>query len=180
MNWTALFPALLTILLLLVTMGGLMLARSRRLREQSGLPQGEVVYEDVSGLAQQPLFSNKLGLAGKPDYLLRDPQRHLIPVEVKSGYAPRDGHPHESHLLQLAAYFFLIEDVLQGTAPYGLIRYRNRTIQIANTRELREQLMDVIAQMRTLLARGIAHRHHEQAQRCARCSMAHACDERLR
>lgn len=180
MNWTTLFPALLTILLLLVTMGGLLLARSRRLREKSGLPQGDVVYEDVSGLAQQPLFSNKLGLAGKPDYLLRDPQRHLIPVEVKSGYAPRDGHPYESHLLQLAAYFFLIEDALHSAAPYGLIRYRNRTLRVANSAELRTQLMDVIAQMRTLLVRGAAHRHHEQLQRCARCSMAHACDERLR
>jgi hypothetical protein len=62
MNWTALFPALLTILLLLVTMGGLLLARAKRLREKSGLPTGEVVYEDASGLAQKPLYSSKLGL----------------------------------------------------------------------------------------------------------------------
>lgn len=179
MNWAALFPALLTILLLLVTMGGLLLTRAKRLRKNSGLPPGEVVYEDASGLARAPLYSSKLGLAGKPDYLLRDPQRHLIPVEVKSGYAPRDGHPYESHRLQLAAYFFLIEDALEAAAPYGVIRYRNRTLQVANSEELRRQLMEVIAQMRTLMARGAAHRNHEQTQRCARCSMAHACEERL-
>lgn len=179
MNWTALFPALLTLLLLLITMGGLLMARGKRLREKSGLPDGEVVYEDASGLAQKPLYSSKLGLAGKPDYLLRDPNRNLIPVEVKSGYAPHDGHPYESHRLQLAAYFFLIEDALQAAAPYGLIRYRNRTLQVTNSEELRRQLMDSIAQMRMLMARGAAHRNHEQAQRCARCSMAHACNERL-
>jgi len=179
MNWAAVFPLLFIVVLLLVSLAVLLLVRSSRLRQRSGLPKGEVVYEDASGLAKEPLFSKRLGLSGKPDYLLKDPAENLIPVEVKSGYAPRDGQPYESHLMQLAAYLFLVEDVLHRPAPYGLIRYRNRTLRIANTDELREQLMDVIAQMRTLLARSMAHRSHDQMQRCSRCSMAHACDERL-
>lgn len=173
------FLLLFIVLLLLVSLAALLLVRSSQLRQRSGLPKGEIVYEDASGLAKEPLFSKRLGLSGKPDYLLKDPTENLIPVEVKSGYAPRDGQPYESHLMQLAAYFFLVEDVLQRPAPYGLIRYRNRTLQIVNTDELREQLMDAIAQMRTLLARDTAHRSHDQAQRCTRCSMAHVCDERL-
>lgn len=168
-----------TILLILLVVAIGLLTRANRLRRQSGIPPGEIVYEDVSGLARQPLYSRRLSLAGKPDYLLQDPQQNLIPVEVKSGAVPRNGKPYESHLLQLAAYFFLIEDVLQQAAPYGLIRYRNQTIQIANTHELREQLMDVIAQMRILLSSGIPHRNHNQAQRCAHCSVAEVCEERL-
>jgi DNA polymerase elongation subunit (family B) len=50
-------------------------------------------------------------------------------------------------------------------------------LQVANTDELRERLMDVMAQMRTLLARGEPRRNHDRVQRCTRCSMAHACDE---
>lgn len=109
--------------------------QAQRLRRQSGLPPGEIVYEDVSGLARQSFYSQRFGLTGKPDYLLQDTQNNLIPVEVKSGFAPRQ--PYESHRLQLAAYFLLIEDTLQRSAPYGLIRYRNRTVEIANTDELR-------------------------------------------
>jgi len=172
--YTVLFAALL-----LLAIGVRLLAISRRLRQESGAPSGEVFYDDTSGQARGQFFSKRLLMAGKPDYLMKDRNGNLIPVEVKSGNAPRTGRPYESHLMQLAAYFLLIEDVLQRPAPYGLIRYRNRTLRVANTNELRERLMDVIAQMRALLARGAAHRNHNRAQRCSRCSVAHACDERL-
>jgi CRISPR-associated exonuclease Cas4 len=178
MNLSTLFPFLFAAALLLGLAAMAMLALSTYLRRQSGLPEGEVVYEDASGRGGE-LFSRRLGLSGKPDYLLEDDEGNLIPVEVKSGYAPRGDHPYESHLLQIAAYFLLVEDVLQRPTRYGLIRYRNRTLQVDNTDELRENLMDTIAEMRMLLARGEAHRSHNHAQRCARCSMAHACDERL-
>lgn len=175
MNWA--IP--LMIALLLMALGVLLLTRARQLRAVSGLPKGNIVYEDVSGLARKPLYVRALGLTGKPDYLLRDQRGNLIPVEVKSGAVPRGGRPYQSHLLQLAAYFILVEETFDSRVPYGLIRYRNRTLQVANSRALRAQLLDTLARMRALLARGTARRNHQQAQRCARCSVAHACDERL-
>jgi CRISPR-associated exonuclease Cas4 len=171
---TAFFVALL-----LIAIGGIMLAASSRFRRKSGLPRGEVSYADASGRAQEPFISKKLLMAGKPDYLMKDRNGDLIPVEVKSSNAPRAGRPYESHLMQLAAYFLLLEDVLQRPVPYGLIRYRNRTLRVANTDDLRARLMDVIAQMRRLMAREVARRNHNRPQRCSRCSVAHACDERL-
>jgi CRISPR-associated exonuclease Cas4 len=179
MNISALLPLMFVAVVLLAIVALAMIGISSRLRRQSGLPEGEVVYEDASGLARKPLFSRRLGLSGKPDYLLRDQDDNLIPVEVKSGTAPRGDEPYESHLLQIATYFLLIEDVLQYSTPYGLIRYRDRTLRVKNNDELREELMDVIGQMRALLIRGEAHRNHDQPQRCARCSMAHVCDERV-
>src|SRR5262249_7307548 len=124
MNLSTLFPFLSAAAFLLAIVALAMLAASNRFRRQSGLPKGEVVYEDASGLAGESLVSRRLGLSGKPDYLLEDRDGSLIPIEVKSGYAPRGDQPHESHLLQLAAYFFLIEDVLRRPTRYGLIRYR--------------------------------------------------------
>lgn len=178
MNLSSLLPWLLTAASLLGLAAMAMLALSIYLRRQSGLPKGEVVYEDASGKGKE-LFSKRLGLSGKPDYLLEDDEGNLIPVEVKSGYAPRTGQPYESHLLQIATYLLLVEDVLERPAPYGLIRYRNQTLRVDYTDELHEELMERIAHMRRLLARGEAHRSHNHEQQCLRCSMAHACDERL-
>ncbi len=175
----SIISTVLFIALLLLAIGVVLLAVSRRFGQKSGMPRGEVFYEDASGRAQEQFFSKRLLMAGKPDYLMKDRNGDLIPVEVKSSNAPRAGRPYESHLMQLGAYFLLLEDVLQRPMPYGLIRYRNRTLRVANTDELRARLMDVIAQMRRLLSRDVARRNHNRAQRCSRCSVAHACDERL-
>jgi CRISPR-associated exonuclease Cas4 len=166
-------------LFLLFGLGVLLLGLSRYLRRRSGLPAGDVIYEDASGLDQELLHSERLNICGKPDYLLKERSGNLIPVEVKSGYAPGGDEPYESHLMQLAAYFLLVEDALDCIPPYGLIRYRDRTLQVDNTDELRARLFEVIDRMRALLMRGRAHRSHNQPMRCARCSMAHVCDERL-
>ena len=150
------------------------------LRRRSGLPDGEIVYEDTSGADSEILFSEKYGLRGKPDYLLEEKNGDgLIPVEVKSGLAPRDGKPYPSHAMQLAVYFLLVEDTLQEDAPYGLIRYRDRTVRVENSDKLRTELLAVLEAMRTILKRGKAQRNHNQARRCAGCSVAYACDERL-
>jgi CRISPR-associated exonuclease Cas4 len=166
-------------LFLLFGLGVLLLGLARHLRRRSGLPAGDVIYEDASGEGRELLHSEDLNLCGKPDYLLKDRSGNLIPVEVKSGYAPGGDEPYESHLMQLAAYFLLVEDALDCIPPYGLIRYRDRTLQVDNTDELRARLFEVIDQMRALLRQGSAHRSHNQPMRCARCSMAHICDERL-
>jgi len=175
----SIISSVLFVALILLAIGLILLAASSRLGRKSGMPQGEVAYADASGQAQEPFISKRLLMAGKPDYLMKDRNGDLIPIEVKSSNAPRAGRPYESHLMQLAAYFLLLEDVLQRPVPYGLIRYRNRTLRVANTDDLRSRLMDVIAQMRRLMARDVARRNHNRPQRCSRCSVAHACDERL-
>jgi CRISPR-associated exonuclease Cas4 len=175
----SIISTVLFVALLLLAIGGILLAASSRFGRKSGMPPGEVAYADASGRAQEPFISKRLLMAGKPDYLMKDRNGDLIPIEVKSSNAPRAGRPYESHLMQLAAYFLLLEDVLQRPVPYGLIRYRNRTLRVANTDELRTRLMDVIAQMRRLMSRDVARRSHNRPQRCSRCSVAHACDERL-
>ena len=150
------------------------------LRRRGGLPDRDVVYQDVGGAEVQTLVSRRYGLSGKPDYLMEDDEEEgLIPVEVKGINAPRNGVPYRSHLMQLAVYFVLVEDVLRQPAPYGLIRYRDQTLEIDNTDELREELFDLIGGMREVMASGHADRSHNQPRRCAGCSVAHACDQRL-
>jgi CRISPR-associated protein Cas4 len=152
---------------------------SHRVRRMSGLPQVRVIYADSPSDEGEVLVSRRYGLSGKPDYLLEGECDGLIPVEVKSSNAPRSGNPHRSHLMQLAVYFLLVEDVLQQQAPYGLIRYRDRTLEIANTPELRSDLLDLIDLMSQQLLLTEVRRSHTQRTRCAGCSLAEICDERL-
>ncbi len=166
----------LAFVLLLLAVACLLLAKA--LRRRSGVPAGEIVYEDTSGEESEVLFSATYGLCGKPDYLLEDDDG-LIPVEVKSSHAPRNAQPYPSHLMQLAVYFLLVEEEFDQIPPYGLIRYRDRTVEVENTDELREQLLAVVADMQTILHDGEAYRSHHSARRCAGCSVAYACDERL-
>lgn len=164
---------------LLFGLGMLLLGLSRFIRRRGGLPAGDLIYDDTSGLGQQVLHAKQLNIRGKPDYLLKDRSGNLIPVEVKSSYAPAGSEPYDSHRMQLAAYFLLVEDALDCIPPYGLIRYRDRTLQVDNSDELRARLLDVVYRMRSLLNKGSAHRSHNQPMRCARCTMADVCDEIL-
>ena len=95
----------------LILLGGglLLLRRARRLHEQTGLPQGRVIYADTGAWSrcEQPLFSRRYLLTGRPDYLVDD-RRAKIPVEVKS--TPSPPSPYRSHVLQLAAYCLLVEE----------------------------------------------------------------------
>jgi CRISPR-associated exonuclease Cas4 len=166
------------LLFLLFVLAAFCLLVARSLRQRSGLPQGAIIYEDAGGKASRVLVSQRYSLRGKPDYILNDGGR-VIPVELKSGAVPRSGRPHRSHVLQLAVYFLLVEDVLRRDVAYGLVRYKDGSLRVENTNALREELLAVVAEMREALLDEDVPRNHNQAYRCRACSMAHACDERL-
>lgn len=163
-----------------VVLAALLLLAAQRLLRRSGLPPGQIVYDDATGRAGRVLTSWRYGLHGKPDYLLDDDNADgLVPVEVKSGAAPPSGQPYASHLMQLAVYFLLVEDVLERPVPYGLLRYRDRTIRVANTAKLRAELLAILEQMRAAQADAEIGRSHNQVRRCRHCSVAYACSQRL-
>lgn len=168
--------AALVLLLFLVGLALLWLAR--RLRARSGLPTGRVLAADVGPWQRldRPLFSRRHGLTGRPDYIVAD-GANLIPVEVKSARAP--ARPYASHILQLAAYCLLVAETSGRRPPYGILRYADRTFQIPYTRELEEQLLDVLEEMRGDLAAGDAPRRHRDPRRCAACGYRDVCDEAL-
>ncbi len=80
---------------LILVLGGLaLLWLGARQQRRSGLPPGRVLYSDpkIIGEPERPLFDPDTLLTGKPDYLVCTPEG-LIPVEVKSGQAPRSASP---------------------------------------------------------------------------------------
>lgn len=147
--------------------------------EAAGLPVGQVVYVDTGAWqkSERSLFSNNYQLTGKPDYLVRD-GRNVIPVEVKTRAAPPV--PYRSHVMQLAAYCLLVEDVLAAPAPYGFVHYRDKTFRVDFTPALREELLRLLNEMRHARRATAVHRSHDSPQRCARCGFQEVCGEAVK
>jgi CRISPR-associated exonuclease Cas4 len=151
---------------------------SSRQRKAAGLPGGRVIYTDTQkwGAVKEPFYDSKLGLTGKPDYLVEQ-DGQIIPVEVKSGRTP--AAPFDSHIFQLAAYCLLVQRGLGRRPPFGIIHYPDRDFAVDYTPELESRLLDVLADMRRDELRTTVMRSHESAARCARCGFRQVCDQRV-
>jgi CRISPR-associated exonuclease Cas4 len=139
-----------------------------------------VVYTDTGAWEEvpQPLLSRRYGLVGKPDYLvrLRDGQRStLVPVEVKSRRRP--AVTPDSHILQLATYCLLVEDVHKVRPAYGLLHYADATLQIPFTDALRRAVLESADAIRAARRAPDLHRDHNDPARCRGCGYAHDCGE---
>lgn len=149
------------------------------LRASSGVPTGDIISTDTRGWGQvdRPLVSRRLGLTGKPDYLVRE-RGELVPVEVKSAAAPAGG-AHPAHVYQLAAYCALVAEAYGQRPAYGLIKYRDRVVRVPYTAALERELGVLVAQMRAGLASSAMARSHDHAARCRGCGLREACDQAL-
>lgn len=164
------------LLLLLMALALFLLARW--LRSKSGLPSGRVVYSDTSQWKslEKPLYDPLSRLSGRPDYLMQQ-GGSIIPVEVKSGKAPRQ--PYDSHIYQLAAYCRLVEANHGKRPTYGIINYEDRSFKIDYTSKLEGSLMDILKEMRAAEKQTGIDRSHQQAARCRGCGYAATCEQRL-
>ncbi len=159
--------------------------QSGRQRKAAGIPGGRIVYSDTHAWGKplaEPLYSQELGLTGKPDYLVEQ-KGHLIPVEVKSSRAPEA--PYDSHIYQLAAYCMLVDHVRGVRPPYGLLHYTGgasgptRTFAVDYTSALEQSLHAMMDEMRTQ-GRNAPGRSHEESFRCSRCGYRNSCEDRIK
>jgi CRISPR-associated exonuclease Cas4 len=169
---------MLYVTLALILFALLLFWQASRQRREAGLPGGRVIYTDTRAWdkVEKPLFSNELGLTGKPDYLVEQNGK-LIPVEVKTGRVP--DAPYDSHIFQLAAYCLLVEKTYGKRPPYGIIHYSNRNFAVDYTPQLESALLDHLAEMRRDELRNNVPRSHEDAARCRRCGFRKVCDQSL-
>jgi CRISPR-associated exonuclease Cas4 len=146
---------------------------------RSGLPAGDVIYSDDGAWFRQerPLFSRRLRLVGKPDYLVRQKDGAVLPVELKSAGAP--DRPFPGHVLQLAAYCLLVEESFGARPPHGIIQYRDRAFAVEFTYELESELLEVLDEMHSGLEAADLSRDHDDPRRCAACGVRAACGESL-
>ena len=82
-------------------------------------PFSRLVYEDG-----KILESSRHSLRGRPDMVFQTLfARRLLPMELKSGNIIDT--PHLGDIMQLAAYFIIIEEAMGKRPPYGFLRYNN-------------------------------------------------------
>lgn len=148
-------------------------------RKEANLPAGEIVSADTipDHHRTEILFAPSIGLSGKPDYLVRR-DGGLIPVELKSSLAPEK--PYDSHLIQLVAYCYLVEENYGIRPKYGILQYRDATYRVPYTDELENWLVETVQQMQESLLKGEeVDRNHRHFGRCAHCGVREYCDQRL-
>lgn len=167
----------ITLGLALLLLALLLAAWALRLRRAVGLPWAPVTYQDTGGYAvEKPLIARRLGLVGKPDYLI-ELRGHIIPVEVKPGR--RALRPYESDLMQLAAYCVLVEEVEGAAPPYGLLRYAEQTFRLDYSERMRAEVLALLDEMRAALADADCDRSHDDVRRCLGCGFYEQCAQAL-
>lgn len=162
----------------LIGLAILLLWVSSRQRRDLGLPTGRIIYSDTDQWkkVEQPFYDPKTGLVGKPDYLVQH-KRTIIPVEVKSKL--KGQKPYQSHLIQLAAYCYLIEQNYNNRPTYGILHYPSHTFAIDYTEELESKLHQIIYELRKCENGKEPYRSHESVSRCKRCGYRDVCDQKI-
>lgn len=179
MQGAARLNELLPVLALLLLAAGLaILWWSVRRRRATGLPAGALVYSDTGKeeAVLEPLVSHRYGLVGKPDYLVEVAgagRRLVVPLEVKSRRQPPVADP--GHLLQLATYCLLVEDIYGQRPPHGYLRYADATIEVEYTDDLRAAVLAAAAALRKARTAANVARSHQDARRCQRCGYIESC-----
>lgn len=166
------------ILLLLTVVVGFW-SRARSLHQQTGLPDGDIIYTDTGTWFpnKDVLYAGELQLVGRPDYLVEQADGTIIPVELKSGRAPAE--PREGHVLQLAAYCVLVQENYGIRPNYGILQYQDKAFAIDYTHELEDDIFDLLAEMRQGATKEEVDRDHNDWGRCAKCSVRRNCYQRL-
>jgi CRISPR-associated protein Cas4 len=148
---------------------------SRRRENRWRMPAGSVVSVDDE--THETLVCHTLGLTGRPD-VVRKRGSGFAPEEVKSGTLSEGRTPHRGHILQLAAYCYLVEKN-RGPVQCGILIYRDRRIEISFTDELRSEMRMVVNRMASLQSAQAVHRSHQKPARCSACQVRSICFEAL-
>jgi CRISPR/Cas system-associated exonuclease Cas4 (RecB family) len=170
----------ITILVLLIVFAiivvDLLLQRVQESAKATGIvlvrPKTKAV--GIDGIKQNPvkdLVSAELGLAGRPDAILRE-DGFLIPVEHK----PMASKMRDRYVAQLLVYMRLLEDIERVRPPYGylILGPKARRVKVTNSRQRQEWLDGKLNGMRAILNGALA-KAEPHAKKCASCRMKESC-----
>ncbi len=149
---------------------------AKKVRKKINVPEGEIVYFDLDDGKSERLVSERYGLSGRPDHIIRK-DGYWIPVELKTGRTPRG--PLFSHIVQVGTYCMIIEDIKGKSPPYGIIKYPEKSFEIEYSEELRNIVLKKRDELLRDLDRGEAHRNHRRPGKCRTCSRRNRCPESL-
>lgn len=117
-----------------------------------------------------PLWSETLGLSGRAD-AVEISDEVVCPVEYKSGSA----HGKTADL-QLCAQALCLEEMLTVEISHGFLWFTSprRRVKVHFTASLREEVQDIIVEIRTQIMKGELPQAPNDA-RCKHCQFLHHC-----
>jgi CRISPR-associated exonuclease Cas4 len=130
----------------------------------------------IGNESAEVLHSEKYGLSGKPDFIIEEAEE-IVPVEFKSGRLPQG--PLFSHIVQLAAYCLILDEMDGKKVTRGVLRYGEHEFDIDFDDALRGLVISKLSEMRQGLVTGDVHRNHNRPGKCRSCSRREMCSERL-
>jgi CRISPR-associated protein Cas4 len=138
---------------------------------------GAELWEKLMPKIESEVFvdSDELELKGKIDRLEKY-EDGFIPVEVKTGKAPKDG-VWEGHLIQIAAYMLLLENKFKKAAKEGVVDYINenakRTVKMNPF--LKEEVIKLKDKVKELLNSTQVPPMCGQEKKCEMCGIRKEC-----
>lgn len=162
----------LLLLLALAVAAYVLLARWTGSRRAAlGIPDGTIVSADDALIRAPTLRSERLGLVGRCDHLLRVDGAY-VPVEQK----PNSRRLQQSHILQVGALCLLVQDVYGVRPPYGVVVLADGTQErVTFTEELERGVVLTMAEMRRILATGQPPGPRWMAAKCRACGYHPVC-----
>ena len=163
---------LLLLALLLAVAAYILLARWTRSRRRAlGIAEGTIASADDSLVRAPTLRSERLGLVGRCDHLLRVGNAYL-PVEQK----PSARRLQQSHILQVGALCLFVQDVYGIRLPYGVVVLADRSQErVTFSDELERGVVRTMAEMRRILATADAPGPRWAAAKCRACGYHPVC-----
>ena len=120
------------------------------------------------------LESAALGLTGKLDLLIIS-QKGYFPVDFKY----TRGRPHRNHLFQLAGYALLVEEAFRThvSSAFVYLVPIQQVVALALSDDLKQQTLDRLGQMRTMIREGILPAPTPIRARCEECEFRNYCGD---
>ena len=138
-----------------------------------GIGEGTIVSADDSLIRAPTLRSERLGLVGRCDHLLRVGDAY-VPVEQK----PSARRLQPSHILQVGALCLLVQDVYGVRPPYGVVALADGSQErVTFSEELERGVVRTMAEMRRILATGEPPGPRWVGPKCRACGYHPVCSD---
>lgn len=147
-------------------------------RAHRRVDSGEITVEAGRRVLRAlPLYSERLGLAGKADVVEFLPDGTPYPVEYKQGTRHRREHDD----IQLAAQALCLEEMTGRDVPEGAVYHhksKHRRI-VPITPALRKQVETIAQAVRRMLSQQNIPPPTEDRSKCRHCSLSELCQPEL-
>lgn len=139
---------------------------------------GKELWEKLTPkyVSEVPVASFALGLSGRIDKVEMHSEDCLIPLEMKTGKAPKEGL-WDNHRIQLAAYILLLKEkynhVNEGYIEYLDIGERRQVVLNAF---IEDEVRQLVSKVKVLVSSAVPPEKEANKAKCVKCDIREQCE----